>query len=430
MKYLKFLLCLVIFHANLYAEQSPEVFLMTFWDMAEKNSPGLKARMKQLESIDHSLNALPEWYKPNVYVESGYTGAYNPQTNAHGPLARFVAEWNLWDGGRTEYTKLAGQKKAEVAKWKQTLLTMDLKKSIARVYFEAASLEELKIQNANKLQHLSRLSRLMQPRLKIGQIGYSDLEDVRIRMTQLKNNQKALDSILPLKKQQLNILIGLDQKNDLTIPPLSKQAVFNSDPLQLKMEFSTLPSYKLGQASLKVLEAELELSRRNLYWPSFSIETYGGYGPHVDAIDTTKPEVGLGFKFKIPLYSSRDRSSTMAAQKSVIDAARLDLEQSLLEAKIEFNQKTGMLGNQKIQLKNLEATIQKTIQNLNLAYREFSRGLKSPTDMLSSIETLFDAKKDYIHMQSQWQTLGMEFYLLKVYAAEKKEKTTGKDVNK
>ena len=71
--------------------------------------------------------------------------------------------------------------------------------------------------------------------------------------------------------------------------------------------FGSLPSYKLIQAKIKSMEAKLQLAKRNLYWPSFGIEAYGGYGPHVDAIDPYKPEAGMGIKIKIPLFSSQDR---------------------------------------------------------------------------------------------------------------------------
>ena len=417
MKNIKLLILLTLFFSgpNLYSEAPKTDSLKQLWSLAEKNSPGLKARIKQIESIEHSLKALPTWYIPDLYAEAGYSGAFNSDQNAHGPLFRLVAEWTLWDGGRTHYSAEYAKMKAEYVKWRQVLLTQELKKSIARVYFSISRLEELQNYYRDQIKQLQRLHRLLKPRLRIGRVGYSDLMEVQLRLLNVNNRQENIARTLSLTKQQLNLLVGRDPDETLEIAALLSLDTFAKNSAPKQLTFSELPDYQLSRAKIKSLEAELQLTNRNLYWPSVGVETYGGYGPHIDALDNQKPEAGLRLKFKMPLYSTRDRSSRLSAKKAKIEAARLDLKQYLIQARLDFNRKANRLANYQFQSKNLENIIEKARKNLSRAYNEFSRGLKSPGDMLTAIQTLARARKEYINLKMRRLNLRAEFYLLAMY---------------
>jgi len=68
------------------------------------------------------------------------------------------------------------------------------------------------------------------------------------------------------------------------------------------------------------------------------------------------------------------------------------------------------------QMKNKNILIKKSNANLKLAYKEFSRGIKAPSDMLTTIETLYNLKKEYINVRTEWLNIHTELYLLKIYS--------------
>ena len=169
--------------------------LEELWSLTEKNSPGFKARTKQIESIQLAIDALPVWYKPDVFLDLGYSAATNFSNNSqsnnaqHGPLALIVAEWNLWDGGRTYYGRIVREKNAKAQKWKQAQLMVKLKQAVSSLYLRIAYLITSRARLQEEKRQYLKLIQLLRPRLKIGKVGNSDIINVQIRLSKMPMQQ-------------------------------------------------------------------------------------------------------------------------------------------------------------------------------------------------------------------------------------------------
>ena len=411
-----FILTLLIntIHANSLEE---------LWSLTEKNSPGFKARAKQIESIQLAIDALPVWYKPDVFLDLGYSAATNFSDNSrsnnaqHGPLARIVAEWNLWDGGRTYYGRIVGEKNAKAQKWKQAQLMVKLKQAVSSLYLRIAYLIASRVQLQEEKRQYLKLIQLLRPRLRIEKVGNSDIVNVQIRLSKINSDLKARHSLINLLKEQLSLSIGFNK--DQSIPYLSKIKVPQSESKQI-LEFDSLPTVRLEYAEMEALRAQKSLAKRNLYYPSISIQTYGGYASRLNALNTQLPEIGGGIKFSIPIISRRDRTAQLSSQEAQIASAHLDIQQELIRVKVNFNLKNGKMKQLRVQLNTIKRLITKSKNNLKLSYREFARGVKAPSDMLTSIETLFNLQKESMSLKLEWLTLATEVSLLKIYSKSNK----------
>jgi len=392
--------------------------LKKIWELAEKNSPGLQARISQIKSIQQSIDALPSWYKPNVYADIGYTSSINQDSYAHGPLARVVLEWVLWDGGRRHFTRKHAEKKAILEKWEQMILAVKLKSSVAILFYSILRIEQLQDLFLEKINQLKKLTYLLRPRLRIGKIGKSNIVDIQLKIVRLNSQYKTLKTTASLAKKQLNDLIGKKGSiKNFQLQPLKKVKLLEN--FERSISLTSLPVFRLSEAKVESLEAQFQLIKRKLYWPSIGIETYGGYGPHLDAINAQKPEVGIGLKFNVPIFSSYDRASLLKSKKSAIQSSKLDLKQRIIQAKINFNMKLGKLKNNIRESLDLQSNIIKGKSNLILAYREFSRGLKSSYDMIDTVKSLFEHRKQLIDLRVQSQLIKAEIDLLVLYSKRK-----------
>ena len=181
-----------------------------------------------------------------------------------------------------------------------------------------------------------------------------------------------------------------------------------------------MPTVRLEYAEIEALKAQKSLAKRNLYYPSISIQTYGGYASRLNALNAQLPEIGGRVKFSIPIISRRDRTAQLSSQEAQIASAHLDIQQELIRVKMNFNLKNGKIKQLKIQLNTIKNLIKQSKNNLKLSYREFARGVKAPSDMLTSIETLFNLQKESMNLKLEWLTLATEISLLKIYSKSNK----------
>ncbi|MCP4136334.1 MAG: TolC family protein [bacterium] len=387
--------------------------LIYLWSQAEENSPGILARIKQARALQQKIESLPEFYIPNTSIDLGYSFGSNGNTTEHGPLARLSAAWTLWDGGRSSYSKRVYLHEAESAGWRQKVQVMELKAVIAHYYYRIAFLKERQKNNLELAGQLKRLAALLRPRLKIGKVGPSDLEEVSIRLSMLREKKDSTDELIALHKRQLELLVGT--KVDSVVDPVSRMASLEPRQDTKSIVLQSLPEYRSGQSMMKSLKAQLELEKKNLYWPFFGLEIYGGYGPHRDAISPLDPEVGASVRVTMPLVSNRSRSSQLEAKRLELQAREQLIAQKLARAEMDFTRMETSLRIVERRLKKIKKIIIRANRNLARAYREFARGLKSPADMLASIRNLYNIKCDYCSLKTERLNLKAKYFLISEY---------------
>lgn len=392
--------------------------LEQLWDLAEKNSPGIKARLKNVQSMELSIEGLPKWYMPKAWAEFGYSGAHNfvgktDNNSMHGPLGRLAAEWTIWDGGRTYYSKKALEKRAHTEIWKQAQLKIDLKHRVSMMYIRIAHLNEIIDQLEKEKMQYKKLATLFRPQLRIGRIGRSSIVEVNIQIENLQSEIDAKLRFVELLKEQLTSFIGTKE-----VPKIEKLAKLIEELNEHSEipKMNIIPFFKFAKAEIEALKAEKEWAKRELFYPSLSIRTHAGYGPRLDALQPNQPELGADIRFSIPIFSRGDRFAQLSSREKSIEATELDFKQQLLQFRTKYNIKKGKSMQLKKQIKKNIVLISALSKNLNLSYREISRGVKSPLEIFSSIIALYDLKSSLADFQLELLGIETEFRLFILHA--------------
>ena len=407
--------------------------LTEIWRLAEKNMPALQARARESEANRLYLKTLPNPWLPDVRAEVGYAAqATHARRNEelpaglesvfagesdkneymrHGPLARLVARWTVWDGGRTRFRRALGTERYRIARLRRSFSALRLKKNLSALYYRGAYLGELNRLSRENREALQRLRPALFRLMRIGRIGPSILEDLKIRGERLLAQEKRRENAARTIRLRLALFAGLEKPEALAPPTLALPFSPNDAKNLERLKFESTPAFLLARARSRALQARKKLSARELYWPSVSLEVYGGYGPHRDAIQYNKPEAGFSFALRLPLLSRRDRGARLRRRGALIAAAKLDAKQELLAARLEFGEKRARVGRDEKYLIRLSELIRRAAINALRARREFARGQRAPMDAVESLAGLYRMKREAARVKSELLLRKTELYL-------------------
>lgn len=395
--------------------------------LAVKHSPGLQAAAVRMSATEHDIEALPRWYLPDLYVEAGYGGAVNSDTDRTGPLGRLISAWTLWDGGRIDAEREVAERNRDVSLADEEVRILGIRKALALAYYRAARLQELGRLTIEEIAEYGRLERSLAPRRRIGAIGASDVLNVRLRVGVLREEQEVTSATVIALRESLLLLAGLElneAESGVPVIPILSNSFAPPESQNHEAELTQKiverhPRYRVQQARLRLLKARQEYIERDLYGGTLAFEVYGGYGPDLDAIDPNKPEAGAGIRFRFPLYSSRDRKARLDAGQSRIDALRLDTEQKLRELRIELLEHHAAIERDRRTYDRLAGLVNQSRRSLRLGYQEFKRGQKAPADMVAGIELLYELRRKRLNTLLRLRLARFEEYSLELLARQK-----------
>ncbi|MEQ8351700.1 MAG: TolC family protein [Leptospiraceae bacterium] len=392
--------------------------LSLYFQKALKNSPGMRIAPVQIQAAEDELESLPVWYLPDIYGEAGYGGAANAQESRTGPLARLVADWTLWDGGKREsrakLTRL-NEKRIQV---QSIMRKVDQGKSLGLLYLRICRLESTLEVRRSLLREYGQLEALLGPRLRIGTASYSDLVNVRIRRADLRSEIQDIITAMGSLREQLRLQAGLSQEDSVPEPvPLRFSNPVNGNEASY-VSLEEHPLFSGFNLANRYFQEEEELARKEIYGMDLSLRLYGGYGPALDAITPEKPEAGAQIRFRIPVFGSGDRSSALKARKGRIEARRLEWEQALLGLKSSIHEKNAAMDRHRSRIRSLSQLIAQARRAVNIAYGDFRNGQKSPADMIASIDTFGELQMQEVERLFEWQLLLLEVHLLRSYTQD------------
>ncbi len=390
---MKQLILILIFSQAIFAKNK-FFTLSQALQQAEKNAPLLLAEKAQLQSLQQEIDSLPKWYLPEIKLEGGYTAAINTDEFEHGPLARLVTEFTIWDGGRTHYANRYKTAEIKAQQTAQKVSLISVKSRISEIYFNLLLFNANVNFESEKIKEFKSFLRSVRQRVRIGRVGRSDVKQVELEIEKQKADLINLQSKKELSLLKFKTLLRIADSEQLNLPQLNKPKKLRTKPDFTPESFNTLPWVVLRQKRIKALTAHVESKNRELYWPKLSTQVYGGYGPHIDTIDPQKPEAGFGVKVEVPLFSNRNRKAILESIRLKIEAEKQRLKHELLEAKVEYR---SLIANYKLgltQSDSFDTILAEQKKNLALSYREFARGVKSFSDMQNAI-------REYYHTLNQ-----------------------------
>lgn len=400
--------------ATLHAapESAGQGGLFELWRAAATEGPALQARAARTRSGALRAGALPTWYSPRIDADLGLSTASNGSESQTGPLARLSARWLLWDFGRqaAERASLAAARESAAARSELEIVALQL--ALTRLYYRILFFGDRAADLQNQIGYHERLLRLLPPRIRIGSAAASDYEETRQRLDQLRLEREDLMRERTAATGALRNLLYGDANTSGFTPPERSPDANPAPPASRGPNFEDTPTARWLAARAREYRARLAARERDLYAPRIEAQIYGGYGPRLDVLQPSRPEAGASFGIHAPLFSNYDRNALYQADVAEAEAEQAQLEVERRAAENEFRQIQFQFQHAEAHLPALQRLAVNAERNLQNAYADFARGLRSPGDMLSALAWLGEQRAGAAELKQEWLLAGATLRLL------------------
>jgi outer membrane protein len=272
----------------------------------------------------------------------------------------------------------------------------DVFESIVNSYFNILIAHENKMILDSTYANLIKTYSDMQTMNKQGFIEETDLDQMQITISTVKNSLDQITRMESISKKMLNLQLGIDLNMPVVLTDNLKTMIdaFTMDQLLLTdLTLDNNVNYKMLDTQVKASELLLKLSKSAFlpdlaafyqYYKEFNKNAFSFNPPHV-----------IGAQLNIPLFSSGQRLAKVSQAKIDLYKARNTKDQMSNSLLLDFD-------NSRLALLTARDKYQSESNNLLLAKKIYNRSLiKYANGMLSNIE-LTQVQNQFLNAQSNY----------------------------
>lgn len=296
---------------------------------------------------------------------------------------------------------IAGVQTAKIARKlaDQSLVSteLDVKENVTNSYCLILTSEKtLNIVNEN----IKNLDAILQHTTNLYNAGVAELTDVdqlRITVSQLKNTQKSLERMNQLTYNMLKFQLGVAPDVEITLADSLEQIIGYINP-----ESALVPEFDItNNINYQLIESQVLLTQKQVDIQSWAYApTVAGFYSYTEKFITTgfdmTPNHLAGVSVSVPIFSSGMRKSRVSQAKIDLNIAQRN--QEMVKDQLE-TQKSQLLFNYQNALENYNT--QK--ENVDIAGRvyqniqnKFKQGMASSLDLTQSNSNYLNAQNNYL----------------------------------
>jgi outer membrane protein len=274
---------------------------------------------------------------------------------------------------------------------------LNIKESVINSYYLVLITEEslsILAQNIGNLKETMDQTEIM---FRTGMAEQTDVDQIRITVSQLENSRRALERNLELNYNMLRFQLGLDANTQIRLTD-------NLESLFASMEPETtlaLPFSIENNVTYQIMKSQEEINKKLMAMEQWNYApTLAGFYNYNAKILTTgfdmTPNHLAGLSLSVPIFSSGMR-------KARVDQARIDYDKSQTSRSIMEDQ----LHLQEKQFKyNLQSSLENYFtqkENVDVAQsvfdsyrRKFQQGMASSLDLTNANSNFLQAESNYM----------------------------------
>lgn len=313
------------------------------------------------------------------------------QASANMQVSQLIFSGQYWVG--IQMAKV-GRKLAETS---FTLTELDVKENVTNTYYLVLITREmLRIleENENNLQEVLKLTNDM---YKVGMSEQTDVDQIRITVSQLENSRNAMERNLQLNMNMFRFVMGIDGDQEIVfkddLVSLTEEVDVQSD-LQANFNLEQNPTYQAMSMQEDLMEKSLNLKRWS-YAP-----TVAGYYSYRYKILTTSfdlsPKHAAGLTLSLPIFTGGTSRAQVSQAKIELDKASrnkslLEEQLALQDKQLSFELKSAW-ENYSTQKENV-VVAERVFTNVQNKYRQ---GMVSSLDLTLANNNYLTAESNYI----------------------------------
>jgi len=329
----------------------------------------------------------------SVNVQFGQPYAYNAGIN----ISQNIFDWQVIQ--RTRLSKAA----IHTAGAQSDAFRQNLAEQVALSYFTSLVAKEALQVSKKDLQIADSILLLAQEKYNQGLIDRYSLNQAKINVNNLKLSESSTQILYQQNLQQLKLLLGVDNEEDLFITQTPDIENLSLDPgLKQDQNLRTLEQ--------QVLQANLQVGvQQSAYSPKLSLYSYLGTQQFQEEFTLSFSEGSwsnysyLGLNLSIPIFSGGITHNQIKTAQIDLDIAQAQLESETLRSKAkdellmeEYQQ--GLISaraawrNFLLTEENSQLSLQKYQQgviSLDAYFRTFDEYLKAENAYLNSLSVLY-----------------------------------------
>ena len=313
------------------------------------------------------------------------------QMSASAQVSQLIFNGQYWVGLQT--AKIA----RKLADQNVIMNELDVKESITNSYIMTLITEQnLKIIGEN-LENLNSMLEHTTNMYKAGVAEETDVDQLRITVSQLKNSQKSLERAVQLNYNMLRFQLGVAPDAGIKLADNIEQVMTRINP-QVALD----PAYNVANnINYQMMESQTMISKKQVDMRNWAYApTIAGFYSYTKKILTTgfdmTPNHLAGFTATIPLFSSGMRKAQLDQAKINLDMAQRNQEMVKEQLEIQKNQLLfnyeSAYENYNTQKENVDVA-GRVLKNIQNKYRE---GLVSSLDLTQANTNYLTAESNYM----------------------------------
>jgi len=333
------------------------------------------------------LKILEQFTRPS----GGNTILMGDQASANLQVSQLVFNGQYWVG--LELAKLG----AEIRKKSLSLTALDIKQQVTSSCHLILITEKLLDVILANEANLTEIARHTENLYRAGLAESTDVDQIKINISQLANSRKAMERNLQLNYNMLRLVLGVEpdtpieltESLDSILAGISQSNLFGS-----RFSVADNLTYQMILTQGEMGEKNLSLQK----W-AYAPSLVGFYNYKKKVLTTAfdlSPNHAAGFSLNVPIFSGGARSAQMARARIELDKTRRTKE--LLEQQLELQRSqlnfslNSAYENFQTQKENVEVArrLLASIQN------KYQQGMISSLDLTQANANYLQAENNYI----------------------------------
>jgi outer membrane protein len=274
---------------------------------------------------------------------------------------------------------------------------LDIKENVTNSYFLILTTERSLQIIAENLANLTEIQQHTTNLYKAGVAEETDVDQLKITVSQLKNTQKALERMSQLNYNMLKFQLGVAPDANIVLADNLEQVMVIIDSqsaLSTDFDITNNINYQLMESQVLLNKKLLDIQNMS-YAP-----TLAGFYSYTEKFITTAfdltPNHLAGFNMAVPIFSSGMRRAQVAQAKINLNMAQRN--QEMVKDQLEL-QKSQLLFNYQNALENfntqkenvaIAGRVYKSIQN------KYQQGFASSLDLTQANSNYLNAENNYL----------------------------------
>jgi outer membrane protein len=274
---------------------------------------------------------------------------------------------------------------------------LDIKENVTNSYFLILTTERSLQIIAENLANLTEIQQHTTNLYKAGVAEETDVDQLKITVSQLKNTQKALERMSQLNYNMLKFQLGVAPDANIVLADNLEQVMVIIDSqsaMSTDFDITNNINYQLMESQVLLNKKLLDIQNMS-YAP-----TLAGFYSYTEKFITTAfdltPNHLAGFNMAVPIFSSGMRRAQVAQAKINLNMAQRN--QEMVKDQLEL-QKSQLLFNYQNALENfntqkenvaIAGRVYKSIQN------KYQQGFASSLDLTQANSNYLNAENNYL----------------------------------